>query len=145
MVSGAAFAMLTAMKLPQSKAMADVLYFGNATVLLTHQIDAAFWREWELFRIPGGLEVFLLLNLPIVLLVLLGAHALAASGQSRRSQILSWGLVGCGGFAAAIHAFFLLRGDVRFHGSVSIGLLVATAILSPAQALCLWRRGQRGG
>jgi hypothetical protein len=131
------------MSRPEPKSVADILYLGNATVLLTHQIDAAYWREWELFRIPGGLEVFLLLNLPIVLLVLLGARALAVPGQRQRSQLLSWGLVGCGGFAAAIHAFFLFCGDARFHGSVSIALLVATAMLSPAQAITLWRQRTR--
>ncbi len=26
----------------------------NVTVLLVHQIDAAYWHEWELFRIPGA-------------------------------------------------------------------------------------------
>ncbi len=46
----------------------------NVTVLLVHQIDAAYWHEWEMFRMPGGNQVNLLLNLPIVALVL---HAYA--------------------------------------------------------------------
>ena len=36
------------------------LFLLNATVLITHQIDAAFWHEWELFHIPGGNQVNLL-------------------------------------------------------------------------------------
>lgn len=25
------------------------LYLANATVLITHEIDSAYWHEWELF------------------------------------------------------------------------------------------------
>lgn len=46
------------------------LFLSNATVLLTHQIDAAYWHEWEMFFIPGGNQVNLLLNLPIIALVM---------------------------------------------------------------------------
>lgn len=31
------------------------LYLLNAAALITHEIDSAYWREWELF----GIQVFL--------------------------------------------------------------------------------------
>jgi hypothetical protein len=36
----------------------ETLFFANAVVLLTHQIDAAFWHEWVLFGLPGGIQFF---------------------------------------------------------------------------------------
>ena len=33
---------------------AVTLYVVNATLLICHQIDSAYWREWELLRVPGG-------------------------------------------------------------------------------------------
>ncbi|MCU6500248.1 hypothetical protein LPN04_20855 [Rugamonas sp. A1-17] len=44
----------------------QAIFWLNAAVLATHQIDAAYWHEWELFRIPGGNQINLLLNLPII-------------------------------------------------------------------------------
>jgi hypothetical protein len=29
---------------------AEALYLANASVLLTHQIDAAYWHEWAVRR-----------------------------------------------------------------------------------------------
>jgi len=53
------------------------LYLVNTAVLLTHQIDAAYWHEWDLFGIPGENQVNLLLNVPIIILVLYGHQTLA--------------------------------------------------------------------
>jgi hypothetical protein len=30
------------------------VYLANAAVLLVHQMDAAYWHEWVLFRMLGG-------------------------------------------------------------------------------------------
>lgn len=34
------------------------LYLTNAVLLINHEIDSAYWKEWDLFRFPGGLRVF---------------------------------------------------------------------------------------
>ncbi len=47
------------------------LFLGVIAVLLTHQIDAAYWHEWNLFHLPGGNQLNLILNLPIIALALL--------------------------------------------------------------------------
>jgi len=38
--------------------MADLLlwlYLANAVLLINHEIDSAYWKEWELFKLPGGM------------------------------------------------------------------------------------------
>jgi hypothetical protein len=111
------------------------LYLLNATILLTHQIDAAYWHEWELFRMPGGLQLFLILNLPIMFLFLYGQQAVAL--QRKSGIAISWLVVACGFFAIGIHSFFLSQGDEAFRLPVSLGILVATFLLSLAQAIAL--------
>ncbi len=44
----------------------------NATLLICHEIDSAYWREWELFRIPGGASMFVALHIPLIAIVLWG-------------------------------------------------------------------------
>ena len=113
----------------------EALYLTNATVLLVHQIDAAYWHEWRLFGLPGGIQFFLVLNLPIVLMVLWGVSAVARG--KRAGVVFSWVLVASGLFAALFHGFHLWRGDDTFTNVTSKALLVATAALSLAQAVDL--------
>jgi hypothetical protein len=114
------------------------LYFINATVLLLHQIDAAYWHEWRLFALPGGIQLFLALNGPMVALLLWGFRQVVLGSAS--GPRFSWVLVGCGLFAAGFHTFFLMRGDEAFRLPFSLGLLIATLLLSCAQGLALWLR-----
>lgn len=122
--------------------MREWLYLLNATVLLTHQVDAAYWHEWELFGLPGGVQLFLLLNLPIVALVLYGQRALALQRPS--GAVISWLLVASGLLAAGLHSLFLLGGDSGFSLPVSLGLLIATLVLSLAQGRSLLTAATRG-
>jgi len=41
------------------------LYLINAILLINHEIDSAFWKEWELFKLLGGIGGFLILHFPI--------------------------------------------------------------------------------
>lgn len=111
------------------------LYLLNAAVLITHEIDSAYWHEWELFGMPGGIQLFLVLNLLLVMLVLYGYQTLV---QGRASGLVfSWLLVAVGLFAVTIHSYFLLQASEAFRLPVSLGLLAATFLLSLAQAVAL--------
>ncbi|MFN9811237.1 MAG: DUF6713 family protein, partial [Deltaproteobacteria bacterium] len=39
------------------------LYLLQLALLATHQVDAAYWHEWDVFGVPGGLTFFLVFNL----------------------------------------------------------------------------------
>jgi hypothetical protein len=120
----------------QTKSILSWLYLLNATVLIAHQIDSAYWHEWDLFGMPGGIQLNLLLNIPLVMLVLFGQQCLT---QGRTAGIVcSWLLVVGGLFAVSIHSYFLLQGDNSFRLPVSLGLLAATFFLSLAQAIALF-------
>ena len=48
------------------------VYLTNAVLLIVNEINSAYWKEWELFRLLGSISFFLLINLPLVALILHG-------------------------------------------------------------------------
>jgi hypothetical protein len=107
------------------------IYLINATLIIVHEIDSAYWKEWELFKLPGKIDFFLILHVLLVFIILLGIVLLF--------QNLLWGLVlslilSLGGiFAFTIHSWFISKGHTEFKTSVSQAILVATLIVSVIQ------------
>ncbi|MFC2050488.1 DUF6713 family protein [Chloroflexota bacterium] len=110
------------------------LYLANAVLLITHEIDSAYWKEWELFKLPGGSAGFVLLHLPLVFLILWGL--VLVFQRSFAGLILSLILSLGGIFAFTIHTVFIKKGRNEFNVPVSLFLLTATLLVSLAQAAC---------
>jgi hypothetical protein len=109
------------------------LYLIDATLLIIHEIDSAYWKEWELFRLPGGITFFLVLHLPLVFLALYGLVTVA----ERSVAGLIFALVISAGGAAAfvIHSVFILLGRPQFRAPISLAILVSTLAVSVALAV----------
>jgi hypothetical protein len=114
--------------------MADFLlwlYLSNSVLLINHEIDSAYWKEWELFRLPGGITGFLLIHFPLLLFVLYGL--VLVSRHTVQGLIFSLILCFGGIFAFAIHTYFLKKGRNEFNKPISKSLLIGTLIVSTAQ------------
>ena len=111
--------------------LAERLFLANALVLIAHQIEAAYWHEWDMFFLPGGVQLFVLLNIPILFVVFMGYRAQLLALASAR--VYTGVLAGCGLFAAVFHGIHLALGDDRFTTPVSYALLAVTMVLSLAQ------------
>jgi hypothetical protein len=109
------------------------LYLLNAALLFTHEIDSAYWKEWELFGIPGGIQVFLLLNFGLLLIGLYGFQQVLLGTKSAR--IFSLILAAAGIFAFGIHSFFITTGHPEFTLPISLAILVAALITSVVQGI----------
>lgn len=97
-------------------------YFWTMLFLILHQIDAAYWKEWEMFHVPGGVQGFLVFNLAAITLVLVGyRHVLLGSRQAPRYAAVCAAL-GVGTFL--IHAGFALAGLAQFHLPLSVAIIV---------------------
>jgi Family of unknown function (DUF6713) len=107
------------------------LYLLNLTLLVTHEIDSAYWHEWEMFHLPGGIELFLILHLFLLAIFFYGLVQVAQSGHYAKT--FSYLLAGVGLFAFAIHMTFLVLGYPQFRSPVSAGLLFAILAVSIAQ------------
>ncbi len=49
-----------------------LLYVINATLLLLHEIESAYEKEWEILKLPGKITGFLLLHIPIIIIIFYG-------------------------------------------------------------------------
>ena len=49
-----------------------IFYILNATLLLLHEIESAYEKEWEILKIPGRITFFLILHIPIILILFYG-------------------------------------------------------------------------
>lgn len=49
-----------------------LIYVLNATLLLLHEIESAYEKEWEILHLPARITGFLLLHIPIILILFLG-------------------------------------------------------------------------
>jgi hypothetical protein len=115
--------------------MADILfwlYLINSVLLINHEIDSAYWREWELFKLPGGITGFLLLHLPLLFFFLYGL--ILVYRRSFAGYVVSLLLCFAGIFAFTIHTYFIKRGRNEFKTPISLFLLGGTLTVSLIQA-----------
>jgi len=117
------------------KKVAIKLYLLNLALLATHEIDSVFWHEWNLFNLPGGIDLFLVFNLVLILLFLFGFEKVVKweKGASLFSYILAFS----GIFAFVIHTYFILNGHPEFTSVISFAILLLTFITSIVQLIFL--------
>ena len=108
------------------------LYLINSVFLINHEIDSAYWKEWDLFKLPGGITGFLIVHFPLLFIVLYGL--VLVSRHSFFGYIFSLILCFGGIFAFTIHTYFIKKGRNEFKAPLSLFLLVATLIVSLIQA-----------
>jgi hypothetical protein len=115
------------------------LYLVNTVLLILHEMDSAYWKEWDLFRLPGGIGGFLLIHFP---LYLAGLYGLVLVSQGASAGLILSLVVGAAGiFAFGIHAFFLRKGRPEFNTQISkgiLGLLLIVSIAQIAATLAYW-------
>lgn len=49
-----------------------IIYILNATLLLLHEIESGYEKEWEILKLPCKLTGFLILHIPITILLFYG-------------------------------------------------------------------------
>ena len=108
------------------------LYLTNAILLITHEIDSAFWKEWELFKLPGGIGGFLIMHIPLLFVILYGL--VLVSQQSFLGLVVSLILCAGGIFAFCIHTAFIRRGRHEFNTPISRLILTLMFGVSAIQA-----------
>ena len=112
-------------------------YFWTMLSLILHQVDAAYWREWEMFHVPGGIQGFLVVNLAAIAVVLVGyRHVLLATP---RAPLYAGVCAALGVGTCLIHAGFAMAGLEQFHLPLSV-LIIVLCLVSAVWLLCDLRR-----
>lgn len=107
------------------------LYIIVFTLLIVHEIDSAYWKEWEMFNLPGGIQLFNIIHIVLIPPLLLGYGELIKG--TRKGIIFSAinGLLGLLTFV--IHSIFFTIVYNKFENptskSILFLLLIASVIL----------------
>ena len=111
------------------------IYIVNATILINHEIDSAYWQEWKLLNSDNkdGIVGFLLLHFPMILLILLGLVLLY--DQKLSGYIISLILSAGGIFAFFFHYYHLRKGRPEFNSILSKSIILATLVISIFQMI----------
>lgn len=107
------------------------LYLINAVLIINHEIDSAYWREWELFKLPGDINGFLIIHFPVLFFILYGV--ILVYKQSFPGLIFSLLLCFGGIFASTIHTYFIKKGRSEFNKPMSKFILLTMLIVSIIQ------------
>ena len=105
--------------------MIAVVFIINATLLILHEIESAYWKEWEILKLPGGITGFLLLHIPILLLMFYGLIELVK--QSAAGYLFCI-IFGFGGLLPFVVHMLLVRKNDRFNLFISKLLIYSNVI-----------------
>lgn len=109
----------------------EFIYLVNTSLLFTHEVDSSYWNEWNLFGIPGGIQLFLVMNFILIVIGLVGFRYVVLRKRSGLWFSLLQSL--CGMFAFIIHGIFIMKGHTEFTLPVSEILLVLILLVSVIQ------------
>ena len=114
------------------------LYLLNTLLLILHEMDSAYWKEWEVFGLKGDIGGFLGMHIPLYGLALYGLVLLAQGALAGVWFALLFGLGGFIGFG--VHAYFLRQGRPEFNTPASLGILGIWLVTSLVQeGVVIWQ------
>lgn len=89
--------------------MLTSIYILNATLLLLHEIESSYEKEWEILKLPGKISGFLIMHVPIILILFYGAIEL----EKVSTAGLTIGIItGIGGVIPfLVHKIFINRAE----------------------------------
>ncbi len=111
------------------------VYLINATILINHEIDSAYWQEWKLINMNDktGVNGFLIIHFPMIFTVLLGL--VFVYEDKFAGMIISLILSACGLFAFFFHFYHIRKGRPEFTTLISKGMIISTFIISIVQII----------
>ena len=123
------------------------IYILNATLLINHEIDSSYWKEWNLISLLSGrssnvdndqknMNIFLLLHIPLIFLIMYGLKEIIQ--KSFIGLIISIVLCFSGFFAFFFHMHFIRKGRIEFNTSISKGMIAGIFILSIIQLIIIF-------
>ncbi len=107
-----------------------LFFILNATILLLHEIESSYEREWEILKLPCKITGFLLMHIPIIFLLFYGV--IEIEKQSHVGLFLGI-ITGIGGFIPfLVHKLLVARKDKfnLFISNILIGMNMITGMIT---------------
>jgi hypothetical protein len=115
----------------------EIHYFINSVLLFTHEVDSAYWNEWKLFGFPGDIQQFLVLDIILIMIGLVGFRCVVL--KKRCGLWFSLVQAVCGLIAFFLHGVFILKGHAEFTLPMSMILLFLILLTSLSQGILSMR------
>ena len=110
--------------------MVVFFYVLNITLLILHEIESGYEKEWEILKLPGKITGFLLFHIPILFLCFFGFYCIMVYPQSRMIISIIMGITGFIPFL--VHKIIVNRKD-HFNKLISniliFGNMISGALL----------------
>ncbi|MDR1748065.1 MAG: hypothetical protein LBR47_03310 [Spirochaetaceae bacterium] len=74
--------------------MLEFFYILNVSLLLLHEIESGYEKEWEILKLPGKITGFLLFHIPVVFIFFYGLYCIILYPQTRWVFSLVIGIAG---------------------------------------------------
>ncbi|MFC2134433.1 DUF6713 family protein [Bacteroidota bacterium] len=107
-----------------------IVYIINASLLLLHEIESAYEKEWEILKLPGKITTFLLLHVPIIIFLFYGLLEISAGSSAGNIIGIITGV--CGLIPFIVHKILVKRED-HFNLPVSSAIIY----LNVLSGICL--------
>jgi hypothetical protein len=104
---------------------------------MTHAADGAYWHEWEMFSLPGGIQLFNLINI-LTFLVIIGCF-IPVIQRKASGFFYSLTIAALSALILPIHSGFALAGFTQFNLPFSIFVIASTFIVSIVQVVATIR------
>ena len=85
----------------------SLFYILNATLLILHEIESSFEKEWEILKLPGEITGFLILHIPVIFLLFYGLLEIGKQTLTGLTIGIITGL--CGLIPFLVHKVFIKR------------------------------------
>ena len=101
------------------------LYILNATLLLLHEIESAYEKEWKILKLPGKITGFILLHIPILFILFYGLFAIIQYPQAKPIIPI---ITGAAGFIPFVVHKLIVRKKDHFNKPISNILIFGNII-----------------
>ena len=110
--------------------MLEFFYILNVSLLLLHEIESGYEKEWEILKLPGKITGFLLLHIPIMFVLFYGLYCIIKYPETRTTISI---VIGISGFIPFfIHKiivnkkehFYKLISNIIIFGNIFSGIIL---------------------
>jgi hypothetical protein len=96
--------------------MLVLFYILNVSLLILHEIESGFEKEWEILKLPGKITGFLLFHIPLLFIFFYGFYAIIQFPQSK--TIISI-IMGAAGFVPFLFHKIIVNRKEHFNKIIS--------------------------
>jgi hypothetical protein len=110
-------------------AACEILMVIQLALLLLHQMDSTYFREWEILPfVRMGYTAFLVVTAALAVVPVVGVALLTSRHAAGFYLAVAWGAVGL--VVPAFHTYHYLRGTAGFRNFWSAAIIYATLVNS---------------